>query len=522
MQKVMKLSIYRIAIGRSPASRSLVRGLATTIVGATAESIVDQCLDLRKSLQPVNDRFAGPLEKSAQKNTVLPFVFLLGNHSSGKSSFVNYVLQRKVQVAGVAPTDDTFTVIVPGPSDVDKDGATLIGDPDMGFSGLKAFGPNLIHHTQLKIRSNISAKNFAMVDTPGMIDSPIVRLDGNSSRAQASDRGYDFEGVCRWYGERADVILLFFDPDKPGTTGETLSILTNALSGLDHKLYIILNKADQFKKIHDFARAYGALCWNLSKVIYRKDLPRIYTMCLPTAAIQANTSIIEDVPSFAQGLRDLEDAREEIIKEVLNTPKRRSDNEITRVSDAASLLHLHIVVMNAVLDRHDLDVRKSRLIVGSTTLFSFLLSGTALSASLASNVVSEFLGLTVSLSLSSALGFVSFSAMFIAGSLWWSHRFLFRRSNDLYQNDLVGGRAFGKIYAKQIAENDETILAMWSRVREHIKANSGFPGSNEHVLTEVTKKTNKRQRNADLKTIDDILNKTVPTLRRKSSPTFHK
>lgn len=26
------------------------------------------------------------------------------------------------------------------------------------------------------------------------------------------------------------------------------------------------SQADQFKKIHDFARAYGSLCWNLSKV----------------------------------------------------------------------------------------------------------------------------------------------------------------------------------------------------------------------------------------------------------------
>lgn len=30
------------------------------------------------------------------------------------------------------------------------------------------------------------------------------------------DRGYDFEGVVKWFAERADVILLFFDPDKPG------------------------------------------------------------------------------------------------------------------------------------------------------------------------------------------------------------------------------------------------------------------------------------------------------------------
>jgi hypothetical protein len=51
----------------------------------------------------------------------------------------------------VAPTDDCFTVIVPGTTDGDRDGPTLIGDPDMGFSSLKAFGPNLIHHTQVNV-----------------------------------------------------------------------------------------------------------------------------------------------------------------------------------------------------------------------------------------------------------------------------------------------------------------------------------------------------------------------------------
>lgn len=96
-----------------------------------------------------------------------------------------------------------------------------------------------------------------MVDSPGMIDSPVSRTgfsaydNGPSSsgrpeemgrRGSDSTRGYDFEGVVRWFAERADVILLFFDPDKPGTTGETLSILTNSLPGMDHKLYIVLNK----------------------------------------------------------------------------------------------------------------------------------------------------------------------------------------------------------------------------------------------------------------------------------------
>ena len=84
-----------------------------------------------------------------------------------------------------------------------------------------------------------------LVDSPGMIDSPVSKESSFDRGSGAFDRGYDFEGTVKWFAERADVILLFFDPDKPGTTGETLSIMTNSLAGMDHKLHIILNKADQ-------------------------------------------------------------------------------------------------------------------------------------------------------------------------------------------------------------------------------------------------------------------------------------
>lgn len=110
----------------------------------------------------------------------------------------------------------------------------------MGFSGLRHFGPDLIHHTQLKIRSGIATQELMLVDSPGMIDSPVtanrdaapaVAGTLRGSRQRHMDRGYDFQGVCKWFADRADVILLFFDPDKPGTTGETLSILTESLAG---------------------------------------------------------------------------------------------------------------------------------------------------------------------------------------------------------------------------------------------------------------------------------------------------
>lgn len=107
----------------------------------------------------------------------------------------------------------------------------------MGFSGLRTFGPPLIHHTQLKVRSNIAFKNFMIIDSPGMIDSPVLRHSFGSSSgisnigsisgnaANSMDRGYDFENVCKWFAQRADVILLFFDPDKPGKLHYSVTIL---------------------------------------------------------------------------------------------------------------------------------------------------------------------------------------------------------------------------------------------------------------------------------------------------------
>lgn len=329
------------------------------------------------TLAPINSKLLGPLERRGgndERLTSLPFVFLLGNHSSGKSSFINHVLKRQVQDTGVAPTDDGFTIISPGDQDLDQDGPALVGDPDMGFAGLRSFGPALIQRTRLKVRENVGI-NFMLVDSPGMIDSPTSHVLSQKEmqdaylgkkivgQADLSDRGYDFRKVSRWFAERADVILLFFDPDKPGTTGETLSILTSSLLGMDHKLHIILNKVDQFKKIHDFARAYGSLCWNLSKVIPRKDLPRIYTMCIPLAERQQKLEGgVQD--TIATALSELDSTRDEVVNEVLRAPERRVDNVITRLYDSTRLLQMHVLIIEAVRGTYRRELWNRRITVG--------------------------------------------------------------------------------------------------------------------------------------------------------------
>jgi len=159
------------------------------------------------------------------------------------------------------------------------------------------------------------------------------------------------------------VVLLFFDPDKPGTTGETLSILLHSLGGMDHKLLIVLNKADQFKKIHDFARAYGSLCWNLSKVIPRKDLPRIFTMCLPVAKNEENgNGDISSTEALDQrALADLHQSRDDVLAEVMKAPKRRIDNVITNLHDSVHLLLMHAVVAEDVRSRYSKRLWENRV-----------------------------------------------------------------------------------------------------------------------------------------------------------------
>ncbi|EKX54199.1 hypothetical protein GUITHDRAFT_160834 [Guillardia theta CCMP2712] len=336
------------AMLRSPASGTIIK---------TLEQEADECY--QSILLPINERMMGPLPQS-EIITSRPMVLLLGNHSSGKSSFINFLVGSEVQKSGVAPTDDSFTLITSGMEDTDQDGPALVGDPDLGFMALRNFGNALISHVQLKVRKNLGLKNVILVDSPGMIDCPAVSAPAHlstserlrlssSSRGRESkyssegtfDRGYNFMAVTRWFAEHSDVILLFFDPDKPGTTGETLECLTKALNGMEHKLNIIFNKCDQFNKMHDFARAFGALCWNLSKVIPRKDLPPIYTMCVPT-------------PNQGEGLGkeallDLHSTRSEVVNKVNNAQERRVDNMISRLDDSTRVLQMYAWVCTAAV-----------------------------------------------------------------------------------------------------------------------------------------------------------------------------
>lgn len=223
---------------------------------------------------PVAERYYYTFTRPSVTVGGKPGVLFLGNHSSGKSSLVNWLLgDPPVQETGVAPTDDGFTFIVYGDHDEDVFGPAAASRLPEEFRALESFGPAFLQHLAVKTRNREVLKRVHLIDSPGMIDS----AEG------AATRDYDFAGAVKRFAELCDMVFFLFDPDKPGTTGETVNVFAKCLRGVEFKLRVLLNKCDSFTSLYDFARAYGTLCWNLSRVLRTKDLPKIFTIYSGTA-----------------------------------------------------------------------------------------------------------------------------------------------------------------------------------------------------------------------------------------------
>lgn len=300
-------------------------------------------------IDPVETRFAFEKRPSDGEIAGGPMVLVVGNHSSGKSTFLNYILSEQVQRTGMAPTDDSFTILRYSEQREERDGMAIVTNPELPFSGLGKFGQDFLSHFRMKLLPLNFLKDVTLIDTPGMIDAA----------DREAGRGYDFSAVVRWFAQRADVVLVFFDPDRPGTTAESLTVLTEALSGLDHKLLVVMNKMDNFRSMRDFARCYGTLCWNLGKVIRKKDIPQIYTTFVP----------VEGAPESALPLDDFEVAREELVNEIKRAPIRRVDNMITHAAHHAERLRMHARIADRARGR--LSSFRRRLYLG---LFALVLA----------------------------------------------------------------------------------------------------------------------------------------------------
>ncbi len=299
-----------------------------------------------------------------------PLVLILGNYSSGKSALINDFLKADIQKTGQAPTDDSFTILTYDDSSAsgntiktmeERDGKFLLNDPEFPFESLKKHGQRFAAHFRLKKVNSPFLKSLAIIDTPGMLDSVTER-----------DRGYNYQDVIGDLAQIADLILVLFDPHKAGTIREAHTSLRDTLPTrtFEDRVLFVLNRIDECASLGDLLRVYGTLCWNLSQITGRKDIPMIHLTYSPRAAQNSNQHLDCDT-SY---LKYLDNQREELKKAVMEAPRHRLDHLATFVeTHSERMSHLLEALVNYRRRMHGF--RLKQLLYG--LLFSMAGAGAA-------------------------------------------------------------------------------------------------------------------------------------------------
>jgi hypothetical protein len=205
------------------------------------EEVVDQFQELDRISRRLG--FLGRDESHADRASWWPLVSVLGVYSSGKSSFINHFLGRRLQATGNQAVDDKFTVICYGD---DPDGPVLPGialdaDPRFPFYRIsraldevaRGEGRRIDAYLQLKTCASDRLRGRILIDSPG--------FDADAQRT-ATLR------ITDHIVELSDLVLVFFDARHPetGSMQDTLEHLVRRAAGRrdSGKFVYILNQID--------------------------------------------------------------------------------------------------------------------------------------------------------------------------------------------------------------------------------------------------------------------------------------
>lgn len=257
-----------------------------------------------------------------------PSVLLLGQYSTGKSTFIKYLLGRDYPGIhiGPEPTTDRFVVVMHGPDERRTPGNTLVVQPDKPFTGLQQFGSGFLSKFECAQCDNRLLEEVTLVDTPGVL----------SGEKQRIERAYDFIQVCGWFAARCDLILLLFDPYKLDISDEFKSVIST-LRGHDDKVRVVLNKADTVDA-QQLMRVYGALMWSLGKVFRSPEVCRVYI-----GSFNAGAPIRDDVNPTGRVLFERE--QEDLLHDLYDIPARSCDRRVNEFVKRVRAAKIHFLIM---------------------------------------------------------------------------------------------------------------------------------------------------------------------------------
>lgn len=282
-----------------------------------------------------------------------PMVMLVGQYSTGKTTFIRYLLEQDfpgIRI-GPEPTTDRFIAVMYDDAEGVIPGNALVVDPKKQFRPLSKFGNAFLNRFQCSQTNSDVLKGISIVDTPGIL----------SGEKQRTDRGYDFIGVLEWFAERVDRILLLFDAHKLDISDEFRRSI-EALRGHDDKIRIVLNKADMVDH-QQLMRVYGALMWSLGKVLGTPEVSRVYI------------GSFWDQPLRYDMNRKLFEAEEQdLFADLQSLPRNAALRKLNDLIKRARLAKVHAYIVSAL--RKDMpsvfgkDGKKKDLIKNLDTLYA--------------------------------------------------------------------------------------------------------------------------------------------------------
>ncbi|KAG6556126.1 hypothetical protein Mapa_002067 [Marchantia paleacea] len=257
-----------------------------------------------------------------------PMVMLLGQYSTGKTTFIKHLLRGEYPGAhiGPEPTTDRFVVVMGGDDERSVPGNTIAVQADMPFSGLTKFGTAFLSKFEVSLMPHTLLEHITFVDTPGV-------LSGEKQRTQ---RSYDFTGVTEWFASKCDLILLLFDPHKLDISDEFKRVI-GSLRGHDDKIRVVLNKADQVDT-QQLMRVYGALMWSLGKVLNTPEVMRVYIGSFNDKPI--NDNVVGPI-----GKELFEHEQNDLLADLKDIPRKACDRRINEFVKRARAAKIHAYII---------------------------------------------------------------------------------------------------------------------------------------------------------------------------------
>lgn len=159
-------------------------------------------------------------------------VMLMGNHSAGKSSFINWYVEEHIQRTGVAIETQGFNFITSGRKRESLTGnATLHLYPH--FKPLQEFkGVSEYLSTEICTSRQKRFSLVTFVDSPGLVDGDMKYP-------------FDVDEVIMWLGDLCDLVLVFFDPMGQALCKRSLNIVERMNEKHGDRLRFYLSKADE-------------------------------------------------------------------------------------------------------------------------------------------------------------------------------------------------------------------------------------------------------------------------------------